>query len=148
MKNIKSHAADDIAVVMVANKADLLEGKKESTILNTGKKNAKKYEIDHYLCSAKDSSGVDDAFVNLVKLIVAADDKAAAGKSTLSPHTSSGPKLAPGITTEKTSTLSGMFRSKSKSDPSQTPNEGSRVPGQGSTGIGGKGGKGEKCSIS
>ena len=45
MKNIKKHATEDVAVVMVANKTDLLEGKEDSPSLSTGKKNAKKYDF-------------------------------------------------------------------------------------------------------
>ena len=145
MKNIKKHAAEDVAVVMVANKTDLLEGKEDSPSLSTGKKNAKKYDVDHYLASAKDSSGVDDAFINLVKFIVAADEKIQS-KPTLSPPMS-GPRLGPGSSAEKSSTLSGMFRSKSKADPSQTSNDPS-AKGMGQSSGGGKGGNREKCTIS
>ena len=145
MKNIKSHAADNVAVVMVANKADLLYGK-ESVILTAGKNNARKYEVPHFITSAKDSSGVDDAFISLVKLIVNSD-ASMKPKSHLAHQVSNGPKLAPGVDPTKSSlsssSLSTIFRGGNKSrECKDTTSDSTSI-----TGEGGKTGK-EKCTLS
>lgn len=165
MKNIKSHAADDVAVVMVGNKVDLLrEGTGDSSILTTGKNSGKKYGVPHYMTSAKDSTGVDDAFLNLVKLIVNSDDSGPSykppGGAHLPPNSGSQPahRLNPAIT-EKTSSISSIFRGKKKAkDSSPPPPTTDGLSGGGSSGGnndlrggndtsgGGKNGK-EKCVI-
>jgi small GTP-binding protein len=125
MKNITTHATGNISVVMVGNKGDLLTGR-DSPILTAGKNNAKKYDVPHFVASAKDSSGVDEAFLSLVRRVITADSQVKS-KSHLAP-----PVLAKGAQgqerTEKSSSLSGMFRgaaksSESTSDPKLSGNE-------------------------
>jgi small GTP-binding protein len=140
MKNIKSHAADNVSVVMVANKADLLMSN-DSPILITGRNNAKKNEIQHFFTSAKDSSGVDDAFMSLVKLIVSSDAIVKSKSHLLPAAAPTGPKLAPGVDPNKgSSTLATIFRGKSKGDSSASSLESATSNGE-------KQGK-DKCVLS
>ena len=118
MKNIKTHATENVSVVMVANKVDLLSNVKETPILLTGKNNAKKYDVQHFLTSAKDSSGVDDAFINLVRLILNSEINIKP-KSHLTPPSSAILKANSSLekAPEKNSPLSGIFnRNKGKSN--------------------------------
>jgi len=118
MKNIKTHATENVSVVMVANKVDLLPNGKETPILLTGKNNAKKYDVQHFLTSAKDSSGVDDAFINLVRLILTSEINIKP-KSHLTPPSSAITKAnsTSEKVPEKNSPLSGIFnRNKGKSN--------------------------------
>jgi small GTP-binding protein len=143
MKNIKTHAAGNVAVVMVGNKADLLTTK-DSPILTAGKNNAKKYEVPHFITSAKDSSGVDDAFLNLVRNVIASDAQIKP-KSHLAPHVAAkAAQLAPEKSEKQTtgSSISAMFKGRSKGtqDPSAAVDSKFGVPDA-------KGGK-EKCRVS
>lgn len=140
MKNIKMHATGNMPVVMVGNKGDLLTGR-DSPILTTGKNNAKKYDVPHFVTSAKDSSGVDDAFLSLVKLVVSADAQVKP-KSHLAPP----PSLLAKEKSEKSSTLSVMFKGLGKSS-SLSSGESMPADSKGISGNNEKSGK-EKCIIS
>ena len=162
MKNIKSHAADDVAVVMVGNKVDLLGESNDTSILTTGKNSAKKYGVSHYMASAKDSTGVEDSFLNLVKLIVNSDSSNSLNTSPsgshLPPNAGAQPahKLNPSVIEKSSSnSITSIFRGKKKTkDSSLSPgidnqggggNSSDNDPKGGETG--GKNGK-EKCVVS
>ena len=158
MKNIKSHAADDVAVVMVGNKVDLLGETNDTSILTTGKNSAKKYDVSHHMASAKDSTGVEDAFINLVKLIVNSDSSSSSacpGGSHLPPNPGAQPahKLNPSVVEKSSSSsITSIFRGKKKTKEISSS---SGADSQGNIGDGdqkggeanGKNGK-EKCVIS
>jgi len=158
MKNIKSHAADDVAVVMVGNKVDLLGESDDTSILTTGKNSAKKYGVSHYMTSAKDSTGVEDSFLNLVKLIVNSDssNSSSPGGSHLPPNAGAQPahKLNPSVIEKSSSnSITSIFRGKKKpKDSALSPATDNQGGGGNSSDndprgeAGGKNGK-EKCIV-
>ena len=72
IKNIKKHAAENVSLVLVGNKTDLLS-ELNSPACQAGREYAIKYKVDHQFTSAKDSVGVDDAFLSLVNSMMVAD---------------------------------------------------------------------------
>lgn len=68
-KELQDHATRDIVLVLVGNKADLLDSSSRAVSLEQAEALAKEYNMPHIECSAKSGMNVEDAFVTLITKI-------------------------------------------------------------------------------
>lgn len=144
IKNIKSHASDQVQVALIGNKTDLRSANTDPTKkfceTERGKEIAVKYGIPFFETSAKDSFNVEIAFLTLVEhIVLGGSNGSTGGASSHSPggsNSSASSSSVPSSSSasgqdrksivekaEKPRFLGGVFKSKSfngKSIPSPT----------------------------
>merc|ERR1711944_257101 len=69
MNTIKEHADEDVKVMIVANKIDLIKRQEKLVSKNIGQSLAMKYGVDFIEVSAKNGDTVDESFHKIVKSI-------------------------------------------------------------------------------
>lgn len=91
IKNIKTHASDNVHVVLVGNKNDLKNTSSNTVDNNHVKEIATKFSVPFFETSAKDNNHVEEAFMSLITQIVESTPSPASVPSTSNSTASTSP---------------------------------------------------------